>query len=194
MEDLAGTFSDSLKQVNILKISPVHVKCRIIRLTFINYAARESIMVKLVTVMGNVLLITVLLLDQGSKAAVQMWMYQGESIPIIKQVFHLTYILNPGAAFGFLAHQTNLFIIVTVGLVLGVLLFYRSLPLERVFMRYGLALVVGGALGNLVDRLRFGKVVDFLIFGPVFNLADSASDRLRLPVDSGFLKDSFKTG
>jgi signal peptidase II len=85
----------------------------------------------------------VLLLDQGSKAAVQMWMYQGESIPIIKQVFHLTYILNPGAAFGFLAHQTNLFIIVTVGLVLGVLLFYRSLPLERVFMRYGLALVVG---------------------------------------------------
>ncbi|HPU35300.1 MAG TPA: signal peptidase II [Bacillota bacterium] len=118
----------------------------------------------------------VLLLDQGSKAAVQLWMYQGESIPIIKHVFHLTYILNPGAAFGFLAYQTNLFIIVTVVLVLGVLLFYRSLPLERVFVRYGLALVVGGALGNLVDRLRFGKVVDFLDFRvwPVFNLADSA--------------------
>jgi len=118
----------------------------------------------------------VLLLDQGSKAAVQMWMYQGESIPIVKQVFHLTYILNPGAAFGFLAYQTNLFIIVTAGLVLGVLLFYRSLPLERVLVRYGLALVVGGALGNLVDRLRFGKVVDFLDFRvwPVFNLADSA--------------------
>jgi signal peptidase II len=47
----------------------------------------------------------VLLLDQGSKAAVQMWMYQGESIPIIKQVFHLTYILNPGAAFGFLGGE-----------------------------------------------------------------------------------------
>ena len=106
----------------------------------------------------------------------QMWMYQGESIPIVKQVFHLTYILNPGAAFGFLAYQTNLFIIVTAGLVLGVLLFYRSLPLERVLVRYGLALVVGGALGNLVDRLRFGKVVDFLDFRvwPVFNLADSA--------------------
>ncbi len=105
-----------------------------------------------------------------------MWMYQGESIPIVKQVFHLTYILNPGAAFGFLAYQTNLFIIVTAGLVLGVLLFYRSLPLERVLVRYGLALVVGGALGNLVDRLRFGKVVDFLDFRvwPVFNLADSA--------------------
>jgi signal peptidase II len=118
----------------------------------------------------------VLLLDQGSKAAVQMLMYQGESIPIVKKVFHLTYILNPGAAFGFLAHQTNLFIIVTLVLVLGVLLFYRRLPLERAFLRYGLALIVGGALGNLVDRLRFGRVVDFLDFRiwPVFNLADSA--------------------
>jgi signal peptidase II len=118
----------------------------------------------------------VFLMDQGSKAAVQMWMYQGESIAIVKPVFYLTYILNPGAAFGFLAHQTNLLIVVTVILVLGVLLAYRSLSLERAFMRYGLGLVVGGALGNLVDRLRFGRVIDFLDFRvwPVFNLADSA--------------------
>ena len=81
-----------------------------------------------------------------------------------------------------------------MGLVLGVLLFYRSLPLERVFMRYGLALVVGGALGNLVDRLRFGKVVDFLDFRvwPVFNLADSAIVIGVCLLTLDFLKDSVK--
>lgn len=118
----------------------------------------------------------VFLVDQLSKAVVQMLMYLGESIPVLPPVFYLTYIMNPGAAFGLLAYQTHLFVGVTVLLVAGVLLGYRRLPPDRPLMRYGLALVVGGALGNLVDRLRFGRVVDFLDFRvwPVFNLADTA--------------------
>ncbi|OPY57200.1 MAG: Lipoprotein signal peptidase [Pelotomaculum sp. PtaU1.Bin035] len=117
-----------------------------------------------------------LLLDQASKAVVQMLMYHGESIPVAPPVFYLTYILNPGAAFGILAHRTPIFITVTILLAAGVLLGYKKLPPERRLLRYGLGLVVGGALGNLADRLRCGFVVDFLDFRvwPVFNLADIA--------------------
>lgn len=117
-----------------------------------------------------------LFLDQVSKAIVQMLMYHGESIPVIPHIFNITYILNPGAAFGLLAHQTTLFVTVTLLLVMGVALGYRKLPLERPRLRYGLGLVIGGALGNLVDRLRYGSVVDFLDFRvwPIFNLADTA--------------------
>lgn len=116
------------------------------------------------------------MVDQASKAAVQMLMYQGESIPVAPPVFYLTYIMNPGAAFGLLAYQTSLFVTVTVLLVAGVLLGYRKIPPGRPLLLYGLSLVVGGALGNLADRLRYGRVVDFLDFRvwPVFNLADTA--------------------
>lgn len=126
--------------------------------------------------MFYVIIVLSLLLDQASKAMVQMLMYHGESIPVVPPVFYLTYILNPGAAFGLLAHQTSFFIAVTVILATGVLLGYKKLPRERYLLRYGLGLVVGGALGNLIDRLRHGFVVDFLDFRiwPVFNLADMA--------------------
>ncbi len=116
------------------------------------------------------------LIDQVSKAAVQSLMFLGESIPVAPPFFHLTYIMNPGAAFGLLAYQTPLFIAVGVLLVIGVLAVYRKIPAEKALVRYGLGLVLGGALGNLADRLRYGRVVDFLDFRvwPVFNLADAA--------------------
>lgn len=122
------------------------------------------------------IIIAVLILDQGSKAAVQMLMYQGESIPVLPSVFNLTYIMNPGAAFGILPNQKALFITTGFLLIIAVLAGYRKLPPGRKLLRYGLGLVLGGALGNLVDRLRFGRVVDFLDFHvwPVFNLADTA--------------------
>lgn len=122
-----------------------------------------------------VILIT-FILDQTSKAAVQLWMYQGESIPVAPPFFHLTYILNPGAAFGLMAYQTTFFVAVTVIMLAGVAVGYRFICAERPMLRYGLGLIVGGALGNLTDRLRFGQVVDFLDFRvwPVFNLADTA--------------------
>ncbi|OPX84684.1 MAG: Lipoprotein signal peptidase [Pelotomaculum sp. PtaB.Bin104] len=117
-----------------------------------------------------------LFLDQVSKALIQMMMYHGESIPVLQPVFYLTYILNPGAAFGLLAYQTPLFIAVAILLTVGVLFVYRQLPRDRYLLRSGLALILGGALGNLTDRVRHGFVVDFLDFRiwPVFNLADMA--------------------
>jgi len=103
-------------------------------------------------------------------------MYQGESIPVLPPVFYLTYILNPGAAFGILADQKILFIVIAVLAIGGVLIGYRQLPPGRILLQLGLGLAVGGAVGNLADRLRYGQVVDFLDFRvwPVFNLADTA--------------------
>lgn len=122
------------------------------------------------------IILAVLLVDQGTKAAVQMLMYLGESIPVLPPVFYLTYIMNPGAAFGILPNQKVLFITTGLLLVIGALAGYRKLPPAKRILRIGLGLVLGGALGNLVDRLRFGRVVDFLDFRvwPVFNLADTA--------------------
>ncbi|HBX23842.1 MAG TPA: signal peptidase II [Desulfotomaculum sp.] len=117
-----------------------------------------------------------LILDQFSKYIITSGMYLGESLAVFPPVFYITYVLNPGAAFGMLANQTNFFIVVSLLLIIGVLVAYRYLPRERVWTYIALGLVVGGAMGNLIDRIRLGLVIDFLDFRvwPVFNLADTA--------------------
>jgi signal peptidase II len=117
-----------------------------------------------------------LVADQVSKYIIYTNMMPGESIPVFPPVFYITYVLNPGAAFGMLAHRTNFFILVSFLVIIGVMAGYRYLPRERTWIHNALGLVVGGALGNLVDRIRLGRVVDFLDFRvwPVFNLADTA--------------------
>ncbi|WP_406678203.1 signal peptidase II [Moorella sp. ACPs] len=118
----------------------------------------------------------VLGLDQLSKYIIRVNFQPNESLPVINSVFHLTYINNPGAAFGLLANKTPVFVTVTVMVVVVILAAYRFLPPGRFTLRLALAMIAGGALGNLIDRLRFGYVVDFLDFRiwPVFNLADIA--------------------
>ena len=127
------------------------------------------------------LLLTVLAvvgLDQLSKYLVMNTMEVGQSISIIPNFFYITYIRNPGAAFGMLPYRTTFFILVTIIVLVFILYYYRTLPAGFGLLRFGLALQLGGALGNLIDRLRHnGDVVDFLsfnIFPPVFNIADSA--------------------
>ena len=123
-----------------------------------------------------VIVMLILLLDQVSKYIITVNMYHGQSLAVFPPVFYISYVLNPGAAFGMLANQTTFFIVVSVLVITGVLVGYRYLPRERVWTRAALGLVVGGALGNLIDRVRLGQVVDFLDFRfwPVFNLADTA--------------------
>ena len=116
--------------------------------------------------------------DQISKFLVIYYMYSGQSIALVKNFLYLTYVLNPGAAFGLLPNQTVFFIIITI-LVAGLIVYYyRSLNSCHKLLRTALALQLGGALGNLIDRvLRDGYVVDFIdfkVWPPVFNLADSA--------------------
>lgn len=123
-----------------------------------------------------VLPIAVVILDQFSKYIVVENMALGESIPIIEKVFHLTYILNPGAAFGMFAHNRLFFIAIAV-IVIGIIIWARREILASPWeVKAGCGLFLGGAIGNLIDRARQGLVIDFFDFRiwPVFNIADIA--------------------
>lgn len=107
--------------------------------------------------------ILVFILDQLVKHTVLGNMHLGESIPIIKDVFHITFVLNPGAAFGMLEHQRWIFIAVALLVVVLALVFYKHIQRESLITRIGAGLLLGGALGNLLDRIQSGLVVDFWI-------------------------------
>lgn len=114
------------------------------------------------------------ILDQWSKLTVIKKMNLGESIPLIDGIFHLTYVRNPGAAFSMLPYKTAFFITITLVVVAGILIYIWRIPKEKLLFRTALALMLGGAVGNLIDRIRYGSVIDFFDFRvwPVFNVAD----------------------
>ncbi len=116
-------------------------------------------------------------LDQWVKSMVVQHMILGESIPLWPQVFHLTYLKNTGAAFSLLSAHPQLLTLVTAVFFIGFSLYAFT---RQHFTRWEysiFSLVLGGALGNLWDRLTRGHVVDYLdvtlIHYPVFNLADA---------------------
>ncbi|MDR6224771.1 signal peptidase II [Desmospora profundinema] len=120
----------------------------------------------------------ILLLDQVTKWFVLHRMSLYESIPLWDDVFHITSHRNRGAAFGILQDQQWLFITVTIAVVVGIIVYLIRLKGRQPLMSWSLALILGGAIGNLIDRVRMGEVVDFLDFRlihyPIFNVADSA--------------------
>ena len=115
-------------------------------------------------------------LDQIVKLIVQGNMELGETIPLIRNVFHLTYIINPGAAFGIFPHQEWFFLGSVVVLYAAFFIFRSRIPAKQVYFPAGVGLLLGGALGNAIDRVRIGGVVDFFDFRiwPIFNVADIA--------------------
>lgn len=118
----------------------------------------------------------VIIIDQLTKYIVAVNMVEGMSIPIIDEIVHLTFILNPGAAFGLLENN-RWFFVGTAIIVLAVIFFYRrEIQAEAKPVQVGIALFAGGALGNLIDRVRMGLVIDFFDFRiwPIFNIADIA--------------------
>jgi len=124
------------------------------------------------------LAILVIILDQASKWAVAKFMEIGETIPLWEGVFHLTSHRNAGAAFGILQNQRWFFIVITFAVIAGLIFYLRRTRANQPLLSTGLAFILGGAIGNFIDRLFFGKVVDFfhfvLIDFPIFNIADSA--------------------
>lgn len=122
------------------------------------------------------LFLGILVLDQLTKAFISVSMLPGESTPVWEGIFHITYVLNPGAAFGMLAHQSWFFVLAAVVILFLFIKFYPRLRRESNFLHYGCVALIAGTVGNLIDRLQWGKVVDFLDFRiwPVFNLADIA--------------------
>ena len=116
----------------------------------------------------------IIVVDQLFKYYIQTYMMLGMSIPIIQDVFHITYILNPGAAFGLFENQTTFFVIIAVCMVIAAIYFYPKIPEQYSLLRFGTGLIVGGAMGNVIDRIKTGYVVDFFDFRiwPIFNIAD----------------------
>ena len=113
--------------------------------------------------------------DQLSKHFVSNNMRLGESIPHDGPVV-ITYVTNSGSAFGLFPNQTLFLIIASFIGICVLMMFYRSHHFSSPYIRLSLGLQLGGAFGNLIDRVRLGHVVDFIDLGwwPVFNLADSA--------------------
>lgn len=128
------------------------------------------------SIMAAVLFFVVLAVDQAVKLYIAATMLPGESIAVIASVFHITYVLNPGAAFGIFAHQRWFFLLTALGILLAFFLFYKKLRSEPPLLFYGCVALMAGAMGNFIDRLRFGYVIDFFDFRvwPVFNVADIA--------------------
>ena len=107
------------------------------------------------------------------------------AITVVPGFFNITHVQNPGGAFGFLAQQSPLvrgivFLLMSFLAVCLIFWLYRKTPSTHRLLAVGFALIFGGAIGNLIDRVRFGRVVDFLDFyiggwhWPAFNVADSA--------------------
>ena len=118
----------------------------------------------------------VVIFDKLTKYYVVENFYLGESVPVIENIFHWTYILNPGAAFGMLEGSRWFFVVIAVGVLGGIWYMKDEINEGGWMMQYGAALFGGGAIGNLIDRARSGLVIDFFDFRiwPVFNVADIA--------------------
>lgn len=126
-----------------------------------------------------ILLVTaglVIILDRASKIYIDSILDPGGSITLIKGILDITYVRNPGALFGLFSRFNSLLIIFSPAVILAILYYYlHAHPRDRL-LNLALALELGGATGNLIDRLAYGRVIDFIDFKiwPVFNLADSA--------------------
>ena len=124
-------------------------------------------------------------MDRLSKNLIVSHLPLYESIPIVQDFFHLTHVANTGALFGLMAGMAAplrgiVFITIPVLAIVLILIFqYRSAE-DELPLQIGLSLILGGAMGNLYDRIVYGHVVDFLDFSvaghhwPAFNLADSS--------------------
>ena len=124
--------------------------------------------------------LTVVIVDQATKYIARTQMSYHDSIPVLGAFFRLTYVENSGIAFGINFEGGSVVFTVLASIATAVVFGYLWSAREKEFLfRFSLALILGGAVGNLMDRFIFGKVVDFLHFSigqyswPVFNVADS---------------------
>jgi signal peptidase II len=125
-----------------------------------------------------VTLITVII-DQVVKREVMVVLRPGQSwapISALERWFTFTYVTNTGAAFGLFPSHGYIFVVVAVIVAVAIAIYYWHMPEGQVLVKISLGLQLGGAVGNLIDRLLYGHVVDFIDFKlwPVFNLADTS--------------------
>ena len=134
-------------------------------------------------VLLGLVIAAVLLIDQGTKAIVLANLVVGESaqpIPALQDFFQITLTENRGAAFGFLPQGGDMFLIIAVIVVIAMVFVYPRLEADQWAARVAVGMVCGGALGNALDRLQHGAVIDFVhlqipgVISNVSNLADHA--------------------
>lgn len=130
--------------------------------------------------MVYIISIIIILLDQITKSFAINHLKGSKPISIIEGVFEFVYVENRGAAFGILQDRRTLFIIITILVISFVVVYaYKNSNQLTLFSKITLAMLIGGAVGNLIDRIRYGFVVDFIKVDlirsynfPVFNIAD----------------------
>jgi len=117
----------------------------------------------------------IVFIDQITKFLIKINFELNQTLPLLKNIFHLTYIHNFGAGFGILQQQRFILIFISI-IVIGFILFYldRIKEKERL-LQILVGFILGGTIGNLIDRIAYGYVIDFLDFRiwPIFNFADS---------------------
>lgn len=124
------------------------------------------------------LTLVVILLDMVSKYIVSKLLIVNESVMIIKNFFNITYVRNTGAAFSIFSGNTFLVMIISFMIIMGIILYIRKNKPSNKIEKISYSLILGGAIGNFIDRVIYGYVRDFIeidIFGwdyPIFNLAD----------------------
>jgi signal peptidase II len=120
--------------------------------------------------------VAVVMIDQLTKALINGHMQVGESLPVVPGILHITHVQNAGAAFGMMQNRRPLFLIAALVIIAAIAIFYRRIKEEGMLPVTAVGLLLGGAVGNLIDRVSVGTVTDFIDvrIWPVFNLADCA--------------------
>lgn len=129
--------------------------------------------------MGYIVLsIFILIVDIMTKLVAELNLRSVDTIPLWNNVFHLTYVENRGIAFGMFSDARLVFIVISILVLAALAVLYSKIGFRTRWLKVGTALIYGGAIGNLMERLAKGYVVDFLDFRlihfPVFNVADIA--------------------
>lgn len=146
------------------------------------------------------LAILVLVLDQVTKQLAEHLLAYAQPVPLLP-VLDFTLLYNPGAAFSFLADESGwqrwFFTLIAVGVSVMLSVWLARLPRQQRWLACSLALILGGAVGNLLDRLMFGHVIDFIsvhwddAYFPAFNIADSAISVGAIMMALDVIRDSF---
>ena len=126
-------------------------------------------------VVFSVALFTVLL-DQATKFLIKQNFQLNQSIPLINNILHLTYITNTGSAFGLFKGFNTIFVAFSIIVIIAIFYYLKKIKDNERALQFCIGLLLGGTIGNLSDRIFYGAVIDFIDFRvwPVFNVADSA--------------------
>ena len=118
-----------------------------------------------------------IIIDQAVKILVDRYMIFGDTIPVINNFFHITYVQNRGIAFGIFQGKVDVISIATIAAILGIIIYFlKNVKKSNLFERMAYVFIISGAIGNMIDRLLRGYVVDMIdfrgIWSVVFNIAD----------------------